>query len=235
MENITYQYQFDFKNERKETFRIELDSITLQPVKPYPASLPEWTRLEFNICADCPLPKENTFCPLAAQLAPLVDTLHDVTSIEETLVTVTMDERTESRKTTAQEGISSFMGVITAVSGCPLTAFFKPMARFHLPFSNMEETFYRAASMYMLGQYYRWQNELSADMDMKGLVQFYNNVAKVNKGMADRLRANQREDSAVNALVLLDMFVKSVPDAIDDLLDELKPLFTAYLEQPHIT
>lgn len=171
---------------------------------------------------------------MAVQLAPLVDTLKDVISIEETNVTVTMDERVTSSETTAHEGISSLMGVITAVSGCPLTEFFKPMARFHLPFANMEETFYRAASMYMLGQFYRWQNDLSADMEMKGLTQFYADVAMVNNGMANRLRANRREDGAINALVILDMFVKSVPDAIDDLLEELKPLFKPYLKEQHI-
>ena len=234
MDNVTYIYHFDFKNGREEEFRLELDNLTLNPVKTKSTELPEWTLLEFKQCANCPLSLENTHCPLAVQLAPLVDKLSDVTSIEETKVTVTFDERVISRDATAQEGISSIMGVITAVSGCPLTEFFKPMARFHLPFSNMEETFYRAASMYMLGQYYRWKENMSADMEMKGLTQFYSNVAMVNKNMAERLRSSQREDGAVNALVILDMFVKSVPDAIDDILDELKPLFEPYFREQHI-
>ena len=234
MDTVNYTYQFEFKNGRKEEFFLELDSQTLNPIQTIKTEMPDWTRLEFKQCPGCPLSLENTFCPLAKQLAPLVDTLKDIVSIEETRVTVILDERVISSDTTAQEGISSIMGVITAVSGCPLTDFFKPMARFHLPFANMEETFYRAASMYMLGQYYRWKNNMSADMDMKGLPRFYDNVAMVNKNMAGRLRDSKREDGAVNALVLLDMFVKSVPDAIDDILDELQPLFKPYLRDQHI-
>jgi len=234
MDNLKYTYHFEFENGKKKEFNVELDNHSLSPVKSNTDNLPGWTELEFNKCADCPLSLKHTHCPLAVQLAPLVDSLKDVNSIEETKVTVTLDERIVSKNTSAQESISSMMGIITAVSGCPLTEFFKPMARFHLPFANMEETFYRAASMYMLGQYYRWQNDMSADMDMKGLTQYYSNVAKVNQGMAERLRATRREDGAVNALVLLDMFVKSMPYTIEPFLEELKPLFEPYLREQHI-
>ena len=36
-----------------------------------------------------------------------------------------------------------------ALSGCPVLEQLKPMARFHLPFASVEETIYRAASMYL--------------------------------------------------------------------------------------
>ena len=156
--------------------------------------------------------------------------MSDVVSINEVKVEVTLDERIVTRDATAQEGISALMGIITATSGCPHTVFFKPMARFHLPFANTEETFYRAASMYMLGQYYRWQAGKSVDMDLEGIHQFYEQVAVVNKGIADRLRSEKREDGSVNAIVLLDMFVKSMPMLLDETLKELKPLFAPYVE-----
>jgi hypothetical protein len=161
---------------------------------------------------------------------PLVDKMHDVVSIDGVKVEVTLDERIITRDATAQEGISALMGIITATSGCPHTVFFKPMARFHLPFANTEETFYRAASMYMLGQYYRWQAGKSVDMDLTGIHKFYEQVAIVNKGIADRLRCEKREDGSVNAIVLLDMFVKSMPMLLDETLTELKPLFKPYIE-----
>lgn len=89
--------------------------------------------------------------------------------------------------------------------------------------------------MYMLGQYYRWKDNMSADMDMKGLPQYYANVAMVNKNMSKRLKDNKREDAAVNALVLLDMFVQSLPDTIEEVLEEFKPLFNSYLQEKNIT
>ena len=235
MDVINYTYQFEFQNGRKEEFHLKLDNQTLSPIQADDIQVPDWARLEFKQCIGCPLTLETIYCPLAKQIAPLVDTLKDVSSIEETKVTVIQDERIISSETTAHEGISSVMGILTAVSGCPLTQFFKPMARFHLPFANIEETFYRATSMYMLGQYYRWKDNLSADMDMRGLPQYYANVAKVNKNMAKRLKDSKREDAALNALVLLDMFVQSLPDAIDDILEEFKPLFASYLQEKHIT
>jgi hypothetical protein len=230
MEPINYKYRFSFKGGREEVFDIRLDGLRLEPMEKLPQKLPEWTRLEFNKCSNCPLdPLETFYCPLAARLMPLVDKMNDVISIDEIKVEVTLDERIITRDATAQEGISALMGIITATSGCPHTVFFKPMARFHLPFANTDETFYRAASMYMLGQYYRWQAGKSVDMDLTGIHTFYEQVAIVNKGIADRLRCEKREDGSVNAIVLLDMFVKSMPMLLDETLEGLKPLFTPYI------
>jgi hypothetical protein len=231
MEPIHYQYRFHFKDGREEAFDIELDGSKLEPVEKLPEKLPEWTRLDFNKCVHCPLDSLEVFyCPLAGRLTPLVEKMSDVLSIDGVNVEVTLDERIVTRDATAQEGISALMGIITATSGCPHTIFFKPMARFHLPFANTEETFYRAASMYMLGQYYRWQAGKSVDMELEGIHKFYKQVEIVNKGIAERLRSEKREDGSVNAIVLLDMFVKSMPMLLDETLEELKPLFTPYIE-----
>ncbi len=235
MDTINYEYRFAFADEREEVFQIQLDRVTLAPREALPPVLPEWTRLEFKQCEGCTLPYGSySHCPLAAHISPVVELLSDVVSIDETEVTVILDNRTVTRSATAQEGISSLMGIIIATSGCPFTEFFKPMARFHLPFADTEETFYRAASMYMLAQYYRWHDNLSADLEMKGLQRFYEQVAKVNKGMAARIRSTRREDGTVNAIVLLDMFVRGMPDGIESILDELKPLFAPYLVDKHI-
>ncbi|MFA7097536.1 MAG: hypothetical protein WC383_13780 [Gammaproteobacteria bacterium] len=230
MQTISYEYRFELPGERTECFQIHLDGATLNPKEELPAELPYWTRLEFHRCDGCPLlPEEHSHCPLAARISPVVEHFSDVVSIDRVGVTVVMNERIITRSATAQEGISSLLGIIIATSGCPLTAFFKPMARFHLPFANTDETFYRAASMYMLAQYYRWQAGLSADLDMQGLRDYYAQVAKVNRAMAARIRDTQREDGAINAIVLLDMFVVELPYGIDATLNELKPLFEPYL------
>lgn len=235
MDTIHYDYRFTFPNGREEHFQIDLEGPCLTPREPLPPVLPEWTRLEFHQCEECPLSAvSHSHCPLAANLSPVVEQMSDVTSIDQVAVSVLLDERTLTLSATAQEGISSLMGIIVATSGCPITEFFKPMARFHLPFANAEETFYRAASMYMLGQYYRWQDNLSADLDMKGLFRFYEKVATVNRGMADRIRSIRREDGSVNAIVLLDMFVQGIPHGLDTTLQELKPLFAPYLVEKNI-
>ena len=71
-------------------------------------------------------------------------------------------------------------------------------------------------------------------MDMAGPSQYYPNIAMNNKNMAERLKDSKRKNTAVNALIRLDMFVKSIPEAIEDMLDEFKPLFSSYLQEKNI-
>ncbi len=236
MTTLDYRYEFRFASGRVETFTLVLNEATLRPVERLdPYKLPEWTRLGFRKCAGCPLdPLEESFCLAAARLVPLAQQMGDVISIDDVEAKVITNDRVVISQTSAQEGLRALIGLILATSGCPYTAFFRPMARFHHPFSSTEETFYRAASMYMLGQYYRWQHDKSVDLDLKGLYHFYEKVALVNKALADRLRTEQREDGTVNAVVLLDMFVKSLPDLLSETLKELEPLFQSYIDAPHV-
>lgn len=235
MQQIKYQYNFTFDDAHSEKFNIVLDGSTLDPIEPLPSKLPEWTRLNYEKCENCTLDAlDHAYCPLAGRLEPILRKMIHVLSHEHVDVEVTLDERSITRSCTAQEGLSALMGIITATSGCPNTSFFKPMARFHLPFANTEETFYRATSMYMLGQYYRWHNDKGFDMDMKGLLQFYKGVSLVNKGMSNRIKAEQREDGAINALVLLDMFAMSIPESLDEILANMEPLFAPYINADRV-
>ena len=122
------------------------------------------------------------------------------------------------------------MGLIMATSGCPRTAFLKPMARFHLPFASEEETVYRVTSMYMLAQYFLGL-EGQTDVDgFSGLTRMYGELEYVNTAMAKRLRAATETDSSLNAIVLLDLFAKTVPWALNRSLSDLRHLFTPYFE-----
>jgi hypothetical protein len=40
------------------------------------------------------------------------------------------------------------------------------------------------------------------------------------------------KDASVNALMVLDLCSKALPDTIEDSLDEIRYLFAAYLDQP---
>jgi hypothetical protein len=120
--------------------------------------------------------------------------------------------------------------LIMASSGCPRTAVFRPMARFHLPFSSESETAYRVAAMYLLAQHYAAREGAPADFQLDDLERVYRGVHAVNRGMALRLRAASRQDAIVNAVVLLDVYSSLVPAAIHDILAEIKPAFAALLE-----
>ncbi len=55
-------------------------------------------------------------------------------------------------ETTAQQAMSSVLGLIMATAGCPWTDRLRPMARFHLPFASDAETLYRSISMFLLSR-----------------------------------------------------------------------------------
>jgi hypothetical protein len=121
------------------------------------------------------------------------------------------------------------MGLVMATSGCPHTAFFKPMARFHLPLASEEETVYRATSMYLLAQYFLKKEGQNADLELKGLREIYHNMHTVNTAIAERLRGASETDSTVNAIVLLDMYALTLPYVIDESLEEIRHLFRPFL------
>ena len=233
MQTVTIQYRFRFPDNREEVFDLRFDAETLDLLGDAPDGLPFWTRLDHQQCPNCPLtPETHPHCPTAVHLVRIVSSCRNVLSYEEVHVDVVTPERLVSKDTSAQKGISSLMGLVMATSGCPLTGFFKPMARFHLPLASGKETVYRAASMYLLAQYFLHQAGRPADLSLKGLLKIYYDLQVMNRAMAERLRSASDRDAAVNAVVLLDLYAKTLPLAIEESLKGIRHLFAAYLPPP---
>jgi hypothetical protein len=229
MDTIQIQYNFKWSDTREESFDVILDAHTLDITNIEPENPPDWTRLEQYQCPNCKLdPKTNPYCPLAIKLVEINSLFAGLLSHEEIHATVITAERTVSQTTTAQHAISSLMGLIIPCSGCPDTQFFKPMARFHLPLSTEQETIYRASSLYLLAQYFKYKKGLEPDLELDGLNKIYSTLHEINTYIAKRLRHASQNDSAVNAVVLLDMFAKTLPYVIEESLEELKYLFKIF-------
>ena len=123
-----------------------------------------------------------------------------------------------------------------ATSACPHLRPLKPLARFHLPFANLEETTYRIISMYLTAQYLQMRRGLAPDWDLKGLVHIYEDVQQVNRHFSRRLEALNAEDASTNALAILDTFANYIAFTIDEsMLDDLELVFGAYFsdEETH--
>lgn len=224
-------YELSLEDGSNHRFDVALDphslALRLEPVE----TPPFWTQLEFKQCSNCPLdPAQTPVCPLAASLVDMVQLCKDLASFEEVDVKVSTPERTIIATTTVQRAIASLMGLRIATSGCPHTTLFRPMARFHLPFATEEETIYRATSMYVLSQYFAQKRGLTPDHAMNGLLETYEAMHVVNMHIAKRLWEVVSKDASVNALILLDLFSKALPDTIEDSLDEISYLYTAYLD-----
>ena len=230
MKTIKIRYYFTLPEGVREAFELQLDAQKIELVSDdFPDVIPPWTKLDFHQCPHCPLkPKVHAHCPLAANLVTIVERFEGLLSYSEIEVDVMMEGRFITRDISVQRGISSLMGLLMATSSCPHMAFLKPMARFHLPFSSAEETVYRATSMYLVAQYFLHKEGHHADLDLTGLREIYQNIEIVNVAVAKRLRAATEADSAVNAIILLDIFTKAMPVVIEESLEEIRYLFTPY-------
>jgi hypothetical protein len=229
MGTIRIRYYFTLSEGVRETFDLRLEEQKLELVGNIPPILPAWTNLDFHQCPSCPLtPATHPYCPLAANLVTIVERLAGFSSYSTLHVDVMTKERFITQETTVQRGMSSLMGLVMAASGCPHMAFFRPMARFHLPFASAEETVYRATSMYLLAQYFLHKKGKDADLDLTGLREIYHKIEVVNNAVAKRLRAATATDSAVNAIILLDIYTKAIPVVIEESLDKIRYLFSPY-------
>jgi hypothetical protein len=235
MELITIRYSFIFgegPNAGEEVFDLHLDAENLQLQDNIPKELPDWTKLDFYQCSNCPLNVQTyTYCPMAANVVNIVNKFDSLLSYNEIHLVVTTKERRISQLTTIQRGVGSLMGLVIATCGCPHSVFFKPMARFHLPLANNEETIYRAASMYLLAQYFLKKKGKEVDWELKGLEEIYTNIQIVNFTFAERLRAATKTDSVLNALVELDIYAQTLSLVIEESLEEIRFLFKSYLNR----
>jgi hypothetical protein len=199
-------------------------------VVPERETWPDWTRLEAHICSHCPLdPATSPRCPLAAALVGVVEATAELVSHDEVCAEAVVPERRIVVETTVGDALRSLMGLIIPTSGCPHTAYFKPMARFHLPFSSAEETLYRVCSMHRLAQRMRVAAGLVEDEAFDLLTRVYADVNLVNTHVAQRLLDAAGEDSSRSAVALLDVFAQLIPFQFDQAIEELRGLFGAYL------
>jgi hypothetical protein len=233
MEIITIRYCFkvgDGPDTVEEVIDMQLDAKNLELQGNIPQVLPDWAKLDFYQCSNCPLDvREHPYCPMAANLVNIVKRFDSLLSYNETHLIVTTKERTISQLTTIQRGVGSLMGLVIATCGCPHSVFFKPMARFHLPLANNQETIYRAASMYLLAQFFLRKKGKPVDWNLKGLEEIYANIQVVNYTIAERLRAATKTDSVLNALVELDIYAQTLSLVIEDSLEDIRFLFDSYL------
>jgi hypothetical protein len=225
-EPLRIRYRFDLPDGSQKTLDFAFDPTNFRLSNAPPAEPPFWTELEFNQCVNCPLSaRDHAHCPAALQMATTLEPLKALISFDTVGVTVVQSERTMYTETTAQQAMSSVLGLIMATAGCPWTDHLRPMARFHLPFASEAETLYRSVSMYLLS---REIAPVDGGSSFAPLEELYKNLHLVNRDMSRRLGAATHTDPARNAIALLDTYTTLLPAALERSLDELKPLFDAW-------
>ena len=209
---LTVDLFFDAK-----TFRLNIPAETAKP---------EWTKLEHKRCANCTLSDDCAYCPAALGIAMFLPTFKDSVSHEKAVVEVDTDNRTIVAKTTLQSGLGSLIGLVCATSGCPLTRFLRPMARFHLPFADEQETLFRSFSSWLLSAIVQQRmNGSEAPVTLDGLKQHYQDLSVMNSHLAQRIRNSVSRDALLNAVIILDLFAQIAPDNIDGGFEDIMDAF----------
>jgi hypothetical protein len=228
---LRYRYKFQFEDGTEKDFELVLDEATLELIREDPDPKPEWTRLKYSQCDNCPLPDTVEYCPVAVSLAGLVESFYDAASYQAATVTVETSQRTYFRKTTLQKGLSGIIGIYMSTSNCPVTSKLRPMTRFHLPFANSIETFFRSVSSYLTAQFLLMRRGEKPDWELEGLREIYKEVNTVNKGMTARLHRATEKDANINAVVILHSFGDGITYFIENGLADLEPMFDVFLKK----
>lgn len=184
---------------------------------------PDWTRLSHEQCTNCPLTeKTHPVCPAAHDLIDVINAFNETSSTAGVTVSVIEPERTTTKRCDLQSALRSLIGLIMASSGCPVLGDLRGMARFHLPFSNRQETTFRVASSYLLKQYLLATDDAPVDWQLQGLKRLYDNLKVLNMSFAARLRSCSTQDASLNAVSALFGLTNLVSFSLADDLEELR-------------
>lgn len=210
---LTVELRFD-----RRTFKLELPPGTPSP---------DWTRLGHHRCPNCTLADDCAHCPAAQGIATFLPTFKDAVSYDKAVVEVDAGHRTIVAKTTLQTGLGSLIGLVCATSGCPLTRFLRPMARFHLPFADEQETLFRSFSSWLLSAIvHQRMTGAEVPVTLDGLKRKYQDLSVMNAHLAERMRNSVNRDALLNAVIILDMFAQIAPDNIDGGFEDILDAFT---------
>ncbi len=230
-EQLKITYEFELNSGVAKKFDIVLNKETLALIREKSEAPPEWARLEFKQCSNCPLNTTLTpYCPIAANLAGIVREFKDVTGPDKATVMVHVKERAYFKTCSILEGLSPLLGIVMTTSGCPIMEPLKPMVRYHLPFASLDETVFRMMSMFLMAQFIRSRSGKKPEWSLDGLSRIYEEVKKLNKDFGLRMRAAAKSDANIHALVKLNVFAVMMPIEAEKMMKEITPSFSSYLK-----
>lgn len=231
-ENVSFQYEIEFKHGRRNVIAVELDPESLALVTKPRADPPAWARLDIHRCENCPLePGMHSYCPVAANLAETAETFSKNISFEEVDVTIRTPARDYHRKIALHDALRSLFGIYMVTSGCPVLDRLRPLVQMHLPFATLRETAYRALSMYVLAQFFIGKKGGTPDLTLEGLGKIYQEIEAVNRALHQRLVHAGFHDACTNAIGNLNCYAQFTQMFLaPGSLEKIENLFAAYLK-----
>ena len=189
--------------------------------RPSAVSPAPWTALTTHQCPNCPL-RDTPTCPAAADLAPVVDALGDLASVQRLDVVVIQAQRETRQTVTGEAAARAIIGLMMATSDCPVLSKLRPLAMLHLPFATPQEATFRFAAAHLLRQFFDGQA-----LDLEELRNQMDDLHVVNAAFAARLKAACSKDAIPNALTALFSLSMIVSDEAEMGLSGLRELFVS--------
>ncbi len=212
----TVAYKFHEKGKPEFVVKLSFDKDTFHILLPHDSPRPDWTKLEFQKCSNCPIEEGPKYCPAAVSIAHFLPEFSNAFSYTQAIVEVETARRIIVSKKTLQEAVASLVGLTMATSGCPRTEFLRPMSRFHLPFSDQRETVFRSLGTWLLTEYIKSGSiGEPVTLSFDGLKDAYANLSIVNSAFTERMRSAVSRDAVLNAVIILDTFAILTPDNVD--------------------
>lgn len=218
-------YEFKIENGEVLSFDIDPSSPTNSGKTPKPASA-SWTALNNHKCENCPLnPDEHPHCPVALDIEEVAEKFSALLSWKQAEVWVHTEERSYHKTCDLQTGLRSMLGLMMALSLCPILSRLKPLALSHLPFANFQETVSRVVGNYLIRQFLNEKNGIEPDWSLSELKSMYKELVTVNFSMLERIRAASKEDANLNAISIFFSMASIVNMALEEQLDEMEEQF----------
>ncbi len=218
------EYRITMESGRLFEFKVDPRQVpdTKADARPHP----DWVRLGFHQCSNCPLPRGScVYCPAALALENIITEFKDTLSYARAEVRVTSPERIYLKECDVQTALRSLVGLVMATSGCPILSQFRGLAASHLPFASLEETLFRTAGAYLVKQYFVHKSGGTPDLEMNGLDHFYKSISTVNTCFKSRVDIVCGQDANQNAVGSLFYVAVGIGYSLDDNLAELRGRF----------
>jgi len=230
-DKLRFHYTFKLKSGLHKSFEVIVDYASLNIIYAKNETFPDWTRLENFKCKHCSLDQKlHEYCPLAINLVDIIQTFQDINSYDEAEIIVDTLNRSYSKVTSVQSGVSSMLGIRMVTSGCPVMGKLRPLIPTHLPFASLEETEQRVLSTYLLAQYVKWKKGGDPDWEMSNLMNIYEDIRILNHNVSKKIADLEKKDVSINSLIVLNNFADYVSFTLDEkMLDDFEQLLKSFM------
>mgnify|MGYP001607030231 FL=1 len=223
MDRITYNLKL---NDGKEyTFEVDIERKDRRE-ETNKETHAFWTKLDCNRCRNCPLPVSTCkYCPAALDIEEIAKKFADIISTERADVWVHTKNRSYFKNCDVQEALKSIFGLIMASGNCPILSRLKPLAYFHLPFADLEETLHRLVGTYLIKQRLIYsEGKSEPDWDLRGIEKLYKELETVNIHFMNRLRDASSKDATSNALYIFVTLTSLIAMDINSAVKSFDPI-----------